>query len=449
MKKNVVFWCGVNNPEHADKYDSFKWFEYSKQSWKYWCENNDVVFFEYTTPSLPDLMAHRVTWQRWFDVFNQLEAAGIDYNKIYMIDANSIIKWDTPNFFDLCTDDRLVAWRDSDNLNWIYECVKGWDEYFQFNKFNISRYINAGCLIINETHKPLIEKLKSIYFDDHQTLMKYQHTVKKGSDQGPLNFLIQMNGVEVNMDLPLPFKLTHLHRKDLFQHNWQLNIDKTPFFIKYGYIWIFNGFAKDQRTNLMSQAWNLIKNQYDPKYKIVERVSHKNQFKNSTSRKFKRDLIDYFTENKYSKFVELGCCHGDTTAAVSELFDSVHGYDYNPDNISYATKLCSPYSNVTIELKDCINQEWDLDNPDVIFFDYVHDQTGIINGLNKIKTSYPNAIVVMDDYGHIMDTVKPVINNLIKTGEIEVLKTIGESAGYKASNEKAFVDVEGLIFKFI
>jgi len=449
MKKNVVFWCGVNNPEHADKYDSFKWFEYSKQSWKYWCENNDVVFFEYTTPSLPDLMAHRVTWQRWFDVFNQLEAAGIDYNKIYMIDANSIIKWDTPNFFDLCTDDRLVAWRDSDNLNWIYECVKGWDEYFQFNKFNISRYINAGCLIINETHKPLIEKLKSIYFDDHQTLMKYQHTVKKGSDQGPLNFLIQMNGVEVNMDLPLPFKLTHLHRKDLFQHNWQLNIDKTPFFIKYGYIWIFNGFAKDQRTNLMSQAWNLIKNQYDPKYKIVERVSHKNQFKNSTSRKFKRDLIDYFTENKYSKFVELGCCHGDTTAAVSELFDSVHGYDYNPDNISYATKLCSPYSNVTIELKDCINQEWDLDNPDVIFFDYVHDQTGIINGLNKIKTSYPNAIVVMDDYGHIMDTVKPVINNLIKTGEIEVLKTIGESAGYKASNDKAFVDVEGLIFKFI
>jgi len=449
MKKNVVFWCGVNNPEHADKYDSFKWFEYSKQSWKYWCENNDVVFFEYTTPSLPDLMAHRVTWQRWFDVFNQLEAAGIDYNKIYMIDANSIIKWDTPNFFDLCTDDRLVAWRDSDNLNWIYECVKGWDEYFQFNKFNISRYINAGCLIINETHKPLIEKLKSIYFDDHQTLMKYQHTVKKGSDQGPLNFLIQMNGVEVNMDLPLPFKLTHLHRKDLFQHNWQLNIDKTPFFIKYGYIWIFNGFAKDQRTNLMSQAWNLIKNQYDPKYKIVDRVSHKNQFKNSTSRKFKRDLIDYFTENKYSKFVELGCCHGDTTAAVSELFDSVHGYDYNPDNISYATKLCSPYSNVTIELKDCINQEWDLDNPDVIFFDYVHDQTGIINGLNKIKTSYPNAIVVMDDYGHIMDTVKPVINNLIKTGEIEVLKTIGESAGYKASNDKAFVDVEGLIFKFI
>ena len=77
MKKNVVFWCAVNNPDHNDKYDSFKWFEYSKQSWKYWCDNNDVIFFEYSKPNLPDLIAHRVTWQRWFDVFDQLEAAGI------------------------------------------------------------------------------------------------------------------------------------------------------------------------------------------------------------------------------------------------------------------------------------------------------------------------------------------------------------------------------------
>jgi len=449
MKKNVVFWCGVNNPEHADKYDSFKWFDYSKQSWKYWCENNDVIFFEYTTPSLPDLMKHRVTWQRWFDVFDQLEAAGIDYNKIYMIDANSIIKWDTPNFFDLCVDDRLVAWRDSDNLNWIYECVKGWDEYFNFNKFNISRYINAGCLIINETHKPLINQLKTLYFDDYDKLMHYQHTVKKGSDQGPLNFLIQMNNIEVNMDLPLPFKLTHLHRKDLFSHNWQLNIDPTPFFVKYGYIWIFNGFAKDERTKLMGQVWNYIQSQYDPKYKIVDKVSHKNQFKNSTSRKFKRDLIDYFTENKYSKFVELGCCHGDTTAVASTLFDSVLGYDFNESNIEYATKLCSAYDNVTIKLKDCINEEWEFETPDVIFFDHVHDRGGIETGLDKIKKMYPNAIVVMDDYGHIMNTVKPAIDNLIETKQIEVLKFIGENVGYKASNGKAFVNVEGLIFKFI
>ena len=96
--------------------------------------------------------------------------------------------------------------------------------------------------------------------------MHFQHTVKKGTDQGPLNFLIQMNNIEVHMDLPLPYKLTHLHRKDLFHYNWQLNEDQTPFFIKYGYIWIFNGFAKNERTNLMSQVWNLIGNEYNEKF---------------------------------------------------------------------------------------------------------------------------------------------------------------------------------------
>ena len=45
---------------------------------------------------------------------------------------------------------------------------------------------------------------------------------------------------DIKTDLPLSYKLTHLHRKDMFSYNWQLNEDKTPFFIKYGYNWIFN-----------------------------------------------------------------------------------------------------------------------------------------------------------------------------------------------------------------
>ena len=449
MKKNVVFWCAVNNPDHNDKYDSFKWFEYSKQSWKYWCDNNDVIFFEYSKPNLPDLIAHRVTWQRWFDVFDQLEAAGIDYDKIYMIDANSIIKWDTPNFFNLCTDDKLVAWRDSDNLNWIYECVEGWKHYFKYNDFNISKYINAGCLIINKTHKSLIDKLKKIYFDDYDQLMHFQHTVKKGTDQGPLNFLIQMNNIEVNMDLPLPYKLTHLHRKDLFHYNWQLNEDQTPFFIKYGYIWIFNGFAKNERTNLMSQVWNLIGNEYNEKYKVIDQVKHKNKFKNATSRKFKKDLIDFFSKEKYSTCVELGCCQGDTSAVLSTVIDKVYGYDYNAANIEQALKLCKKYPNVKFELKDCINEKWEFETPDVLFFDHVHDLDAIKIGLKQCEELYPNVIIVMDDYGHEMNTVKPVIDELLANNKIKVLSWIGESKGYKAINNKIFVDQEGLIFKFI
>ena len=49
----------------------------------------------------------------------------------------------------------------------------------------------------------------------------------------------------------------------MFNHNWQLNEDKTPFFIKYGYNWIFNGIPKDQRNNVMRQTWDLVKHNYN------------------------------------------------------------------------------------------------------------------------------------------------------------------------------------------
>ena len=58
--------------------------------------------------------------------------------------------------------------------------------------------------------------------------------------------------------------LTHLNRFDWFGHNWQLKEDNTPFFLKYGYIWFYSGFPnRGDRENLMSQTWNIIKNQYE------------------------------------------------------------------------------------------------------------------------------------------------------------------------------------------
>ena len=52
-------------------------------------------------------------------------------------------------------------------------------------------------------------------------------------------------------------------RFDWFSHNWQLNKDKTPFFIKYGYIWFYSGFpARGERYNLMKQTWDAVKGMY-------------------------------------------------------------------------------------------------------------------------------------------------------------------------------------------
>jgi len=48
----------------------------------------------------------------------------------------------------------------------------------------------------------------------------------------------------------------------MFSYNWQLDEDKTPFFIKYGYNFSFNGIPKDNRNNVMKQTWDMIKDNY-------------------------------------------------------------------------------------------------------------------------------------------------------------------------------------------
>ena len=86
--------------------------------------------------------------------------------------------------------------------------------------------------------------------------------VKRGTDQTPLNYFIQMNGMKVNNSIPWVYNTTHPHRKEIFSHNWQLNEDNTPFIIKYAYHWKFSGMAKDMRTELMEKTWEIIKHNY-------------------------------------------------------------------------------------------------------------------------------------------------------------------------------------------
>ena len=136
MKKNVLFWVGIKstNDHLRDKHGDFKYLDISKPCWEYWCKKNDVIFFPYENPTHSDTNVHKATWQRWFDVFKQIEDAGIDYNKIAVIDGSTLIRWDTPNFFDLCSG-QVTAFRSLENLRWITESVDGNKQFF--NNFEI------------------------------------------------------------------------------------------------------------------------------------------------------------------------------------------------------------------------------------------------------------------------------------------------------------------------
>ena len=262
MKQNVVFWVGVKNETYSEKYGGWEWMDISRKTWEYWCKKHGVLFVPFETPIEKDLTKFRINWQKALFIFDELDRQNIEYDQIYLVDAMNMIKWNAPNIFNK-TNHKFTGWRDIDNLNWIQKSKEGYKEFFDNFELDLTKYISSGLIIFNDSHRELFESLKKFYYSHIDDFVDLQDKkVRKGTEQTPLNYWLQISKTEVKTDLSIAWKFTHMHRKELYGHNWQLNEDKTPFFIKYGYVWNFSGFDKSHRTKIMTDVWNIVKDNY-------------------------------------------------------------------------------------------------------------------------------------------------------------------------------------------
>jgi len=261
-KKNIVVIPAIiPRDKTLDKFGGWEWMGYSIKAWKYWCDKHNYELVIYNEPFIKDTSKYRVTVQRWFDIFNFLESKSIEYNQICMVDASYIPKWDCPDFFEL-TDNKFCVTEELDNLKWVYESIQGYKKVFSNYKLDVFDYFNTGFVVFNKSHKLVFERFKQFFLENSDELLNIQHTLRRGTDQTPINYFMRMNDVDIKF-LNRGYRVSHLPRKDLLHHNWQLNEDDTPFFIKYGYIWGFSGFDKTQRNDLMQQTWDLIGYNYE------------------------------------------------------------------------------------------------------------------------------------------------------------------------------------------
>jgi len=183
-------------------------------------------------------------------------------------------------------------------------------------------------------------------------------------------------------------------------------------------------------------------------YQLIDTIPNKDTAKYTTSKKFKQDLASYFLNNSYKSMIEFGSCQGNSTVLFAHLFNNVLGLDYDVQNINISRKRCESYNNVTFKNFNVYSNWSELPNVDVINLDAMHDTDGVIYMITTAAARYPNAIVIMDDYGHENGVIKPIIDAYIDNDSIEVIQWIGEEKGFRAANGKIFVDKEGLIFKF-
>ncbi len=188
MKKNIVWWPAVVNEIHMSKYGGYDYFQYSRKTWEYWCERNDCIFVPFTEPVEEDLFRYRINWQKAIFLFDELERRGIEYDQIALVDSSFMIRWDTPNFFEL-TDRRFTAWRDTDNMRWIHESIQGYEEIFRPHltdlnnatgkTFDTTKYVNSGFIVSNKKHKEFFQSFKEMYYENFPSYGKVKEICKR------------------------------------------------------------------------------------------------------------------------------------------------------------------------------------------------------------------------------------------------------------------------------
>ena len=230
--KNIVFipnidlGNGRNNSYH-----------YSIKSWKQWCDKNDCELIVWEDLLLP-VEEMKITWQRYY-VFDILEANDIDYNQILMVDADTIIHPDCPNFFEL-TDNKYCGVMNEGDYEWVLRSIRGFgDELFDGKRIKPWNYINGGFQILNKNHKDFYKKVIEYYKGNSDKIIDTIAKLKSATDQTIINFLLVENNIDVKI-LPDCYNLVDLYRKNLLYldtgHWWTDELH----FLEAGWVYHFN-----------------------------------------------------------------------------------------------------------------------------------------------------------------------------------------------------------------
>ena len=247
MSKRVVFMTVMDGAP-----DTLDYKEWCFKTWSWWCKKNDVQLFV-LDQELQDKTIMKPTWQRWH-VFEVLEANGIECDQVALVDIDTMIRWDAPNFFDTIPSDGFGAVVDDSYIEWTHNSIKGYKHLFPTVDFDWTDYFNCGFIVLSKEQKELCKTITDFYYENEEHLRDLQHnTLKKGSDQTPVNYLVRREGHTINY-LNKKFNTTHLHMRGVLQGG---------LFVECGYIWHFNGFEKTLRNNIMRDTWNIIKENYN------------------------------------------------------------------------------------------------------------------------------------------------------------------------------------------
>jgi hypothetical protein len=129
-------------------------------------------------------------------------------------------------------------------------------------ELDTDQYINAGVVFFTNNHKKFFDEMLKFYFNNKEELDNW-NIPNTGREQTIFNFMLKKLKIKQKY-LPPIWNLFAMHKKDMFTHNYVFERDnKTPYFLKYGYIWHFTGFPIENRIEIMKNVYEQLGNLYE------------------------------------------------------------------------------------------------------------------------------------------------------------------------------------------
>lgn len=185
------------------------------------------------------------------------------------------------------------------------------------------------------------------------------------------------------------------------------------------------------------------------KHTLLKGVPDKWESKTTTTLKFKSEMIDFFRDTKFKNMtaLEIGSSTGYTTKILSYLFKSVTAVDVLQERHEYSkTHVNFNNTNINYIATDVYNKTWSFGHHDVVLIDCIHDYEHVRSDIQNAMQCCNKPILVFDDYGLFPD-IKQAIDELIDTGQLEVLQYIGHRKGtvIPKTQNKVLKHYEGII----
>jgi hypothetical protein len=254
--------------------------KYSRATWDWWCRLHDADFVVIDKPASDSAYAKMPpTMQRWAVLDRLIAERGEDAQAV-LIDADTMIRWDTPDIFELGRGFSAVA--DASSPSWVLKSTKAFQHLFPGTTLHWWDYFNSGVIVLGAAQRAFIRAFLDHAVRSWPELDAAMTSGNVGTEQTPLNFMVKRENEPVHF-LPRPFNfvncfplhedLVKLEQGALIQTEQSARPDPALFavkafgrpstfdFVELAYVWHFTNVVT-LRSPVMGETWRRVQDNY-------------------------------------------------------------------------------------------------------------------------------------------------------------------------------------------